>query len=137
MSDFENSYIQGKSSKYPAILCEWNVLSKYSHVDSLASFFFFFTLQTPTNCKKVQFSIPSINQITFINNDNVNLREDAKTSSKVIRTMTYGDTVKILEVLHEETVKNVGTYNWYKVEIIQRTGYVFGAYLEPVEKEVK
>jgi len=43
--------------------------------------------------------------------------------------------VKILEVLQEETVKNVGTFNWYKIEVNQTTGYIFGAYLEPVEKE--
>jgi hypothetical protein len=137
MVDFENSYIQGKSSKYPTITCEWNTLSKYTHVDSLVSYLQIETPQSPTNCKMVQFDKPSINQITFINNDNVNLRESAKTSSKVIRTMMCGENVKILEVLQEETVRNVGTYNWYKIEVIQMTGYIFGAYLEPIEKEIK
>jgi hypothetical protein len=137
MTDFENYSVQGKSNKYPAITCEWNVLSKYTHVDSLASYLRIETLQPPPGCKKVQFCTPSKNQTTNINNDNVNLRESAKTSSKVIRTMRTGEKVKILEVLQEETVRNVGTYHWYKIEVYQQTGYVFGAYLEPVEKEVK
>jgi len=135
MADFDNYSIQGKSNKYPAITCQWNELAKYTHVDSLASFFRVKILQPPDNCKKVQFSKPSKNQITYINNDNVNLREGAKTSTKVIRTMGSGEIVKILEVLQEETVKNVGTFNWYKIEVNQTTGYIFGAYLEPVEKE--
>ena len=140
MADFDNYSIQGKSSKYPAITCEWNLLAKYTHVDSLASYLLNFQIkiQQPTfKCKKVQFSKPSKNQKTYINNDNVNLREGAKTSTKVIRTMGSGEIVKILEVLQEETVKNVGTFNWYKIEVNQTTGYIFGAYLESVEKEAK
>jgi hypothetical protein len=134
---FENYSIQGISNQYPAISRECNVLALYTNMENLAAYLHIETLQPPAKCKKVQFVKPSKNQITYINNDNVNLREGAKTSSKVILTMRSGVQVKILEVLQEETMRNVGTYNWYKIEVHQTTGYVFGAYLEPVDKEVK
>jgi hypothetical protein len=42
-----------------------------------------------------------------------------------------------LEVLPEETVRNVGTYNWYKIEVFQKTGNIFGEFLETVEQEIE
>lgn len=137
LSDFENISVYGNSSKYPAITPEWNVLSKYTHVDSLALIYGIETFRQPANCKKVQFSKPVKNQIAFTNSHNINLREQPNTSSRIVRTMDIGLIVKILEVLPEETVRNVGTYNWYKIEVFQRTGYVFGAFLETVEQEIE
>jgi len=135
-TDFENIYVQGNAGKYPIKIGDlW--LSQYTHIDSLKFYMKIETLQPPPNCKKVQFYKPSKNQITFTNSHGINFREGANASSKIIRTMVPGEIVKILDVLQEETVKHVGTYNWYKVLVNNKECYIFGAFLEPVEKEVR
>jgi len=136
MADFENSIVSGNSNRYPVITSDWDILSKYSHVDSLKAFMQIEMLQPPHGCKKVVFSKPSKHQTTFTNSNNVNIRERANTSSKVITSLHIGRKLEILDVLHEETVKNLGNYNWYKIKVNQIEGYIFGAFLEPIEKEI-
>jgi len=136
MTDFENSSIQGNSNKYPSVIGEWH-LSHYTHIDSLRTYLQIETLQPPPNCKTVQFDKPAKNQITFTNGYNINLREAANISSKVITTIDIGERVKIVDVLQEESIKNLGNHNWYKIEKNGVDGYIFGAFLEPVEKEIK
>jgi len=136
MADFENSYVQGNSNKYPSSIGK-EQLPIHANIDSLKSHLRIEKFQPPSNCTKVRFYKPSKNQITFINNENVNLREGANTSSKVIVTMGVGDRVKVLEVMREESVKNLGSHNWYKVAINDLVGYIFGAYLEPVDGIIK
>jgi len=130
--DFENRSTQGISSKYPAII------GSYSHIDSLKLFLSIEELQLPTNCKKVQFDKQiSKNETAFINSFNINLREQPNTSSKIIRTMTVGERVNILGVFHQENINNLGNYNWYKIDIYGIEGYIFGAFLETVEKTIE
>jgi len=136
MIDFESSNVQGTSSKYPSVIGEWR-LSNYTHIDSLKSYLQIETLQLPPDCKKVQFNKPSKRQTTFTNNYNINLREAANLSSKVITTIDIGERITVLDVLQEESIKNTGNYNWYKIKKNDMEGYVFGAFLEPVEKEIK
>ena len=56
---------------------------------------------------------PSKNQTTFTNYFRINLRETANISSKVITTIDIGESVTILGVLQEESIRNIGNYNWY------------------------
>ena len=134
--DFENSNIQGTSSKYPSVTGGWK-LSNYTHIDSLKLYLKIETLQPPPNSKKVQFVKPQINQTTFTNNFNINLREQPNISSKIIRTMTVGERVKILEKGKEENIDPFGKHNWFKVNVYSKTGYIFGTFLEPVEKALE
>jgi len=133
MADFENSNVQGISNKYPSIIGEWR-LSNYIHIDCLKSYLQIETLQPPPNCKKIQFNKQlSKNHTSFTNSHNVNLREQPNTSSKVITTIDIGSRVIILDVLQEELIENTGNYNWYRIDNYGIEGYIFGAFLEPVE----
>jgi len=136
LPDFENRNVQGNSNKYPSMIGEWK-LSSYVHVDSLKSHLQIETIQPLPNSKKVKFYKPSKNQTTFINSHGINLIEGINTSSKVIINIDIGKKVKILDVLQEESVGNFGNYNWYKIEVNNISGYVFGGFLEPAEKEIK
>jgi len=131
----ENIYVQKNADEYPVKIGDlW--LSQYFHVDSLKSYKRIETLQPPPNCKKVQFVKPTNNQMTFTNSHNINLRKEPNVLSKVIRIMEIGNIVRISDVLQEETIKGIGTYHWYKIEFNQIEGYIFGAFLEPVEEEI-
>ncbi len=135
-ADYKNLHTQGYSNKYPSTIGEWN-LSNYTHVDSLKLYSKIDVLQALPDSKKVKFFKPSKNQISFINGHEVNLKEQSNTSSKVIRTMNIGEKVTISNVLQEDLIENIGHYNWYKVKNNHTIGFVFGAFLEPVEKEVE
>ena len=134
-SDFENISTQGTSSKYPSVIGEWE-LSNYTHIDSL-KLHFNNELKLPPNCKRVQFDKPSSNQLTFTNSHNINLRETANISSKVITTINIGEKVKIIEKGKEENIYPFGKHNWFKVNVYSKTGYIFGTFLEPVEKTLE
>jgi hypothetical protein len=138
MNEFENYTIQGNSNKYQAIVCDLNLLELYANVEALAVCLAIEEMQPPQKCKKVQFTKPSKDQKTFTNYLNINIREDGKTSSAIINTIDCGITVKIVDILPEENVGNFGNHNWYKIEYnnYNNLGYIFGAFLEPVEKEI-
>jgi uncharacterized protein YgiM (DUF1202 family) len=137
MGEFEKRDEERYDNHYSLIIEEWDILKMYSHTGNLQSYFKIKSLIPPEECKKVQFRMPQKNEITYVNKDKVNVREQRNTSSKVISILDIGARVKILDILQEESIKGLGTYNWYKVEINNITGYIFGAFLEPVEKEVK
>jgi hypothetical protein len=137
MANFENSTVQGSSNNYPSIICDWNLLAQYTSVDDLETFLKIDKLKPPPNCKKVQFVKPSKGQETFTNSLDINVRDLANTSSKVITKIDCGDKVKILEILPEENIVNIGNHHWYKIAYYNKVGYIFGAFLEPVEIEIK
>ncbi|MCL2681950.1 MAG: SH3 domain-containing protein [Bacteroidales bacterium] len=136
--DFKNTETQGAANKYPSVIGDWR-LSNYIHIDSLKWYLEIeeIPLQPLPNCKKVRFDKPSSNQTTYTNSLNINLREQPNTSSKIIGTMTIGERVKILDVLHQENINNSGNHNWYKIDRNGMVGYIFGAFLEPVEKVIE
>jgi hypothetical protein len=86
----------------------------------------------------VVFKEPVPGNITIINTNDVRFR-DKPTSGKVIAKLKAFNEVKVLNVGSKETIKPYGTYHWYNVlsSVHNQTGYVFGAFLEPVEFSAK
>jgi hypothetical protein len=113
-----------------------------AHLDSLKKQYNN-NLEMPKNCFQVVFSLPEIGSSTFINAINTEVRTSANFKSQVIDTLKMGQDVRIIESTKDENVREIGTYPWYKIEYTTdfgntlKTGYVFGAFLEPVEIEIK
>ncbi|HEO65529.1 MAG TPA: SH3 domain-containing protein [Spirochaetes bacterium] len=99
--------------------------------------------------KKNQFSgsytfrMPKKENNTIINDNNVILRSKPTTKSKKLNYLNVGGYIYILSVGKEESIGKWGKHHWYKIryshletdkEII---GWVFGAFLEPVEEKIK
>ena len=100
-------------------------------------------LKMPEDCLQVGFSIPEVGSSTFVNAINAEIRTSANSKSTVIDTLKMGTDVLILERTKDENMKGIGSYPWYKIEYTIdfgntiKTGYIFGAFLEPIEKEVR
>jgi len=128
---------EGHSSNFSIIIDNHDILAQYTDTKKLQSFLRINALTPPANSPKIQFRKPAVNDITYINSNNVNLREQASTSSKVIGALNSGKRVKILEVLHMEAIGNLGTYYWYKIQLNGISGYVFGAFLNTDEAQIE
>ena len=87
---------------------------------------------------------PKESNETFINSCSVIIREKPSRNSSELLRCSPMQKVLIKKIDREEEVKPYGKHNWYEVEIKNKInvdneykGYVFGAFLEPVEVEVK
>jgi hypothetical protein len=66
------------------------------------------------------------------------LRSEPNTKSKVLTKLDAIDTVEIISIGKSEKIGRFGEHHWYQVKTMwDKTGWVFGAFLEPVEQEVK
>lgn len=61
--------------------------------------------------------------------DMVNLRTAPTTSSKVVTTLPIGSKMIILEANDSTTVINGIESNWYKIEVNQKTGWLWGGFI--------
>lgn len=94
------------------------------------------------NCVKVKFESPCLFDTTVVNSYNVNIRNKPGTKEQIIDTIfQQGHPVIVLEKLFEEKNMNLNTYPWYKIKynkyywrVPDKTGYIYGKYLDPVEK---
>ncbi|GMT50322.1 MAG: hypothetical protein IEMM0008_1861 [bacterium] len=94
----------------------------------------------------------------MINRNNVSIRSGPSTKSKTLYTLHYSEAITILATGKEQTIRRWGRHKWYKVSYlvfkdvnghkktgnideldkqVKKTGWVFGAFLEPVEVKVK
>jgi len=119
-----------------------NGFDKILHTDSIMPFCKslygiedVFNADLPT--KKVCFVSPRKRTKTIINARGVNIREKSNTNSSSILVPRFGEIVEILEKGREENIEPFGKNNWFKVNVNNKTGYVFGAFLEPVEEIIK
>ena len=83
---------------------------------------------------KVRFRLPEKGDKTIINATRVNIRESDNLKSNAVLTPLFGEIVKIIEKGSEEYIKPYGKNHWYKVAVGENVGYIFGAFLEPVEQ---
>lgn len=71
----------------------------------------------------------------FIDGNGVRLRDAGSTSAREIATLRQGDSLEVLGAGTRERVGKRGTHPWYRVRV-ERTGkigWVFGAFVMPVE----
>lgn len=87
----------------------------------------------------VTFKKPKVNDEAIINANNVILRRKPTTKSEIIGKINPFAIVKILSIDKNEKIEPWGEHHWYKVKYrhLKPEGYVFGAFLEPVEVAVK
>ena len=85
------------------------------------------------------FNKPGKGDITIINNNHINFRTKPTLKNKVIQQLSVGHLVKVLSVGKQQRISPWGKHYWYKVEtyVGEKKGWVFGAFLEPVEVKVK
>lgn len=73
-----------------------------------------------------------INDDVVINTNDVIIREGPTLKSGKKEQFDSGMIVKIIEVGYPETIGKFGTHKWYKIEHWVASGWVFGAFIEPV-----
>ncbi|MDR1120224.1 MAG: SH3 domain-containing protein [Dysgonamonadaceae bacterium] len=134
-TDFWISRTHGKSSAFPQTIGNHTWLSMYCHVDS----FIHRAPTLPQECIKVRFAPPRKGNKTFTNDHNIVLREKPSIASAKLQTLEIGRDVTVLEIAQEETIGDMGAHHWFKVQLynVPTTGYIYGAFLEPVEQEIK
>ncbi len=79
------------------------------------------------------FRMPKQFNTSVINDNNVILRSRPSTKSKVLRKLNVFNRIEILSVGKQERIGRWGKYHWYQVKMGEKKGWVFGAFLEPVE----
>jgi hypothetical protein len=87
--------------------------------------------------EKVRFVYPEKGAKTIINARGVNIREKSNTNSSAILVPRFGEIVEILKKGREENIDPFGKNNWFKVKVNNKIGYIFGAFLEPIEKIIE
>ena len=119
----------------------YNSFDKILHADSILSF-----CESSYNVQdifiadltdKICFVPPAKGTKTIINAKRVNIREKDTVNSSSILTPLFGEIVEILEKGKEENIAPYGMHNWYKVVVNDKTGYIYGAFLEPIEREAE
>lgn len=110
------------------------------NVDDLKKWLKIENVSIPHGCSKVKFTAPRSGDTAVVSGDGVLVREEPSTTSKIVAKNSIGGFVSVLCVMHAETLGKFGTYNWYKVQQDwyegKQTGYIFGAFLEPVEQVI-
>lgn len=93
-----------------------------------------------TNAFIFQFSAAEKNKYTTVNTNSLNVRQDTSVKSQIQGSLNAGDTAYILDMINLPLEDKSLNY-WYKIrydtENGNKEGYVFGAFLEPVEKIIK
>ncbi len=83
------------------------------------------------------FSRPKRSNQTIINKSTM-LYNRANVESRVIQKLRIFDRVKILSIREKQKIGRWGKHSWYQIKTIGGTkGWVFGAFLEPVEAKIK
>jgi len=82
---------------------------------------------------------PKVGEWTYSNSNNINIREKPDLNSKIIGNLHVLEYVKIVKVDKFQNIEPWGNNYWYKIIYFQpyyndkqKTGYVFGAFLENV-----
>ncbi len=83
-----------------------------------------------------RFVKPGKSNQTILNNS-TSLRSRANVYSTAIQKLKVFERVKILSVGKQESIDPWGKDHWYQVKAGQKMGWVFGAFLEPVEKKIR
>ncbi len=87
---------------------------------------------------RFSFRAPKKSDGTMINDSPVVVRAGGSIKSKVLFHLYIGDQIIVLSVGKRESIGKWGKYNWYKVKTADgKSGWVFGAFLEPVEVKLK
>ena len=73
-----------------------------------------------------------INDNVVINSNDVIIREGPGLKSGKKHKFDSGMVVKIIEIGDPETIEKFGTHKWYKIEHWLGSGWIFGAFIEPV-----
>lgn len=111
------------------------------HADSVAPFckslYFKDDFLSENITEQVRFTAPEKGTKTIINNREAYILEKDKMNSEIILKPLFGEIVEILEKGKEKRIKPFGKHNWYKVSVNDKQGYIFGAFLEPVEKTIE
>jgi len=76
-----------------------------------------------------------IDQIVYLFGDNVKLRNSPSVDSEVVKLLTIGEPLKIIEKSSETFMYNGINSPWYKVEHNNQQGYVVGGLISIVEKK--
>ncbi|MDF3820014.1 SH3 domain-containing protein [Leptospira sp. 96542] len=58
--------------------------------------------------------------------ENVNLRSEANTNSKIVTKLSIGDKIQIVQKTEEKFSQNGTTEYWYKIKFGKETGFVWG-----------
>ncbi|WP_179335528.1 SH3 domain-containing protein [Winogradskyella costae] len=77
----------------------------------------------------------NIDQIVYLFGDNVKLRHSPSVDSDVVKLLTIGEPLRIIEKSSESFVYNGINSPWYKVEHNNQHGYVVGGLISIVEKK--
>ncbi len=95
---------------------------------------------------KFTFRVPKKGE-TSINTNNVVLRKKPNTKSKVLFKLNYSEVISILSIGKQQAIGRWGKHRWYKIAYFDYDfkadkekkiiGWVFGAFLEPVEVKVR
>lgn len=107
----------------------------FLHTDSILVFCkYIYQLETinyPTDCVKVVFGMPSINEKAIVNARNVNIRKEPSFEGRVIAVVELGT---VLQVASGR--KDMEDSDWYKIYCDEFTGYIYKEYLELVESDL-
>jgi hypothetical protein len=94
----------------------------------------------PAGCATVTFSYEVQSGKTITGSNAVRVREAPRLKSKVVETLYAGEDITIIAQGKRENIAPWGEFYWYKVNYQNfwtpanpHTGYIFGAFLEPIE----
>jgi len=113
-------------------------LERFTHVTNFKSYYNIDSF--PSGCATVTFSLDVKSGKTIVGSNNVRIRDAAHLQSNIVETLYAGDDITILAQDKLQNIAPWGEFYWYQVRyqnffIDDHTGYIFGAFLEPVEKE--
>ena len=144
--DYEEEEIRG-----PLVKIEYEYEGKILHFGDytlerftrVTNFMSYYNIDNfPSECATVTFSLDVKSGKTIVGSNNVRIRDAAHLQSNIVETLYAGDDITILAQDKLQNIATWGEFYWYKVTyqnffIDDHTGYIFGAFIEPVEKEIK
>jgi len=123
------------------LLTSYNSFDCVLHADSVVSVCnFLYEMQdvfSKNSTNKVRFVTPEKGDKSVINVRGVSIREKDNINGSTMYQPLFGEIIEVFEKGKEDYIEPYGKHNWFKVIVNGKTGYIFGAFLEPVEKEVK
>ena len=114
----------------------WN-LDRFRSVDKFKSYYKIGNF--PAGCSKVTFTYEVDSGKTVIKENNASIRTAEGLNSSITKKLNAGRDITIISKGKKEYLSPWGDFFWYKIKyerffINDQIGYVFGAFLEPVEK---